>query len=113
MVIGGADRLRAWLSRSLQNSAEGWLSRSSAPLPDRRGPDRRLHRPPRPRSRGDIASEAWSAPHRQDVDRVRELGFADVRGRPISAKAVEGCDGVILCVPVGAYAASWLPSRRI
>ncbi|MCO6417749.1 prephenate/arogenate dehydrogenase family protein [Siccirubricoccus sp. KC 17139] len=35
--------------------------------------------------------------------RVRELGFADVV-EPDAAKAVEGCDGVILCVPVGAYA---------
>jgi len=37
------------------------------------------------------------------LDRVRELGIADVIEED-AAKAVEGCDAVIFCVPVGAYA---------
>ncbi len=37
-------------------------------------------------------------------DRVRELGFAD-RVVDSAAEAVRGADAVILCVPVGAYAA--------
>lgn len=37
-------------------------------------------------------------------DRVRELGFAD-RVVDSAAEAVQGADAVILCVPVGAYAA--------
>jgi cyclohexadieny/prephenate dehydrogenase len=38
------------------------------------------------------------------LERVRALGIADVV-EPDPARAVAGCDGVVLCVPVGAYAA--------
>ncbi|MFH5923237.1 prephenate/arogenate dehydrogenase family protein [Roseomonas xinghualingensis] len=56
------------------------------------------------RERGDIAGTlVASARNQHTLDRVRELGIADVVEAD-AAKAVEGCDGVILCVPVGAYA---------
>ena len=56
------------------------------------------------RKRGDIArSLVATARRRQTLARVRELGIVDVVEED-PAKAVEGCDGVILCVPVGAYA---------
>jgi len=56
------------------------------------------------RKRGDIARSLVATARRPEtLARVRELGIVDVvEGDP--AKAVEGCDGVILCVPVGAYA---------
>ena len=56
------------------------------------------------RARGDIAHTlVASARSAHTLERVRELGIADVvEADP--AKAVEGCDAVILCVPVGAYA---------
>ncbi|WP_372621495.1 prephenate/arogenate dehydrogenase family protein [Falsiroseomonas sp.] len=56
------------------------------------------------KQRGDLArtivAHARSA---ATLDRVRELGIADVV-EPDAAKAVEGADCVIFCVPVGAYA---------
>ncbi|MDB5412733.1 MAG: cyclohexadienyl dehydrogenase [Rubritepida sp.] len=58
----------------------------------------------RARENGDIAREVVvSARTGKTIDRVRELGFAD-RVEEDPAKAVEGADMVILCVPVGAYA---------
>ena len=56
------------------------------------------------RERGDIAGTIVAhAKTPATLARVRELGIADVvEADP--AKAVEGCDGVIFCVPVGAYA---------
>ena len=55
------------------------------------------------RERGDIAAHLVvhdsSAPV---IERVRELGFADTV-EPNPVRAVEGCDAVVLCVPVGAY----------
>ncbi|WP_206931451.1 prephenate/arogenate dehydrogenase family protein [Roseococcus thiosulfatophilus] len=50
---------------------------------------------------GEVVVTARSAATR---DRVRELGFAD-RVVDSAAEAVRGADAVILCVPVGAYAA--------
>ncbi|WP_424137036.1 prephenate/arogenate dehydrogenase family protein [Roseomonas chloroacetimidivorans] len=56
------------------------------------------------RERGDIARTlVANARHAATLDRVRELGIADIV-EPDAARAVEGCDAVILCVPVGAYA---------
>jgi len=56
------------------------------------------------RKRGDIARTVVATARRpQTLARVRELGIVDVV-EDDPAKAVEGCDGVILCVPVGAYA---------
>jgi cyclohexadieny/prephenate dehydrogenase len=57
------------------------------------------------KQRGDIARTVVAhARTGQTLDRVRELGIADVvEADP--AKAVEGADCVIFCVPVGAYAA--------
>ena len=56
------------------------------------------------RERGDIARHlVASARSAHTLERVRALGIADtVEADP--ARAVEGCDAVILCVPVGAYA---------
>jgi cyclohexadieny/prephenate dehydrogenase len=56
------------------------------------------------KARGDIARSVV-AHARTDgtLDRVRELGIVDVV-EPDPAKAVQGCDAVIFCVPVGAYA---------
>jgi cyclohexadieny/prephenate dehydrogenase len=56
------------------------------------------------KQRGDIARTVVAhARTGQTLDRVRELGIADVvEADP--AKAVEGADCVIFCVPVGAYA---------
>ena len=56
------------------------------------------------REKGGIARTVVVQTRRPEtLARVRELGFADVvEADP--ARAVEGCDGVILCVPVGAYA---------
>lgn len=54
--------------------------------------------------RGDIARTVVAhARTAQTLDRVRELGIADVVEAD-AAKAVEGADCVIFCVPVGAYA---------
>ncbi|SHI72589.1 cyclohexadieny/prephenate dehydrogenase [Roseomonas rosea] len=54
--------------------------------------------------RGDIARTlVATARSEHTLERVRALGIADVVEAD-AAKAVEGCDGVILCVPVGAYA---------
>lgn len=50
---------------------------------------------------GEVVVTARSAATRA---RVRELGFAD-RVVDSAAEAVQGADAVILCVPVGAYAA--------
>jgi len=56
------------------------------------------------RERDDIAGcVVASAKTGATLDRVRELGIADVV-EPDPARAVAGCDGVILCIPVGAYA---------
>ncbi|WP_270934727.1 prephenate/arogenate dehydrogenase family protein [Falsiroseomonas oryzae] len=56
------------------------------------------------RARGDIARTVVAhARSAATLDRVRELGIADVvEADP--AKAVQGADCVIFCVPVGAYA---------
>ena len=56
------------------------------------------------RERGGIARRVVAHSRRPDtLARVRELGFADeVEGD--AARAVEGADCVVLCVPVGAYA---------
>ena len=72
-------------------------------MPDRRRADRQLDRPGGA-ERGDIARTVVAHTRRPEtLARVRELGFADVvEGDP--ARAVEGADCVILCVPVGAYA---------
>jgi cyclohexadieny/prephenate dehydrogenase len=54
--------------------------------------------------RGDLARTVVATARRPEtLARVRELGIVDVVEDDI-AKAVEGCDGVILCVPVGVYA---------
>ena len=57
------------------------------------------------RERGDIAAEiVVNARSQTTLDRVMELGFADrVEIDPV--KAVEGADCVMLCAPVGAFAA--------
>ena len=56
------------------------------------------------RERGDIArSLVASARSEHTLERVRALGIADLVEAD-AARAVEGCDAVILCVPVGAYA---------
>ncbi|PWS39102.1 prephenate/arogenate dehydrogenase family protein [Falsiroseomonas bella] len=56
------------------------------------------------RARGDIARTlVVTARSQATLDRVRELGLADVVEED-AAKAVEGADGVIFCIPVGAYA---------
>ncbi|WP_137128013.1 prephenate/arogenate dehydrogenase family protein [Roseomonas sp. HF4] len=56
------------------------------------------------RKRGDIARTVVATARRPEtLARVRDLGIVDVV-EDDPAKAVEGCDGVILCVPVGAYA---------
>jgi len=56
------------------------------------------------RAKGGIARTIVAHTRRPEtLARVHELGFADVvEADP--ARAVAGCDGVILCVPVGAYA---------
>ena len=57
------------------------------------------------RQRGDIAAEiVVNARTQKSLDRVMELGIAD-RVELDPAKAVEGADCVMLCAPVGAYAA--------
>ena len=57
------------------------------------------------RERGDLAAEVVvNARTQQTLDRVVELGFAD-RVELDPAKAVEGADCVMLCAPVGAFAA--------
>ncbi len=54
---------------------------------------------------GDLASEiVANARTQRTLDRVMELGIAD-RVEFDPAKAVEGADCVMLCAPVGAYAA--------
>jgi cyclohexadieny/prephenate dehydrogenase len=56
------------------------------------------------RKRGDIARTVVATARRPEtLARVRDLGIVDVV-EDDPARAVEGCDGVILCVPVGAYA---------
>jgi cyclohexadieny/prephenate dehydrogenase len=53
--------------------------------------------------RGDIAKTLVVTTRRAEtLARVRELGLADVVEAD-AARAVEGCDGVIFCIPVGAY----------
>ncbi|MES2713519.1 MAG: prephenate/arogenate dehydrogenase family protein [Pseudomonadota bacterium] len=56
------------------------------------------------RSRDDIATTIVACAQSEATRaRVTELGIVDqVEADP--ARAVEGCDGVILCIPVGAYA---------
>ena len=55
--------------------------------------------------RGDIARQVVVHTRRTEtLARVRELGFADVVEAG-AARAVRGADCVILCIPVGAYAA--------
>ena len=56
------------------------------------------------RERGGIARRIVAHSRRPEtLARVRELGFADeVEADP--SRAVRGADGVILCIPVGAYA---------
>lgn len=57
------------------------------------------------RQRGDIAAEiVVNARTQGTLDRVMELGIAD-RVELDAAKAVEGADCVMLCAPVGAFAA--------
>ncbi len=57
------------------------------------------------RDRGDIAGEVVvNARTQKTLDRVIELGFAD-HTEIDPARAVEGADCVMLCAPVGAYAA--------
>ncbi|WBV42662.1 prephenate/arogenate dehydrogenase family protein [Pseudoroseomonas cervicalis] len=57
------------------------------------------------RERGDIAGTLVACDASEAVaGRVRELGLADVVETD-PAKAVEGCDGVILCTPVGRFGA--------
>ncbi len=57
------------------------------------------------RERGSIAGEVVVQDQSAAVlDRVRHLGFAD-RIEPSLAQAVRGADVVMLCAPVGAYAA--------
>jgi cyclohexadieny/prephenate dehydrogenase len=57
------------------------------------------------RERGDIAGTLVACDTGPGVAaRVAELGIADVVETE-AARAVRGCDGVILCVPVGAFAA--------
>jgi cyclohexadieny/prephenate dehydrogenase len=56
------------------------------------------------KERGDIAHTVVAhAKTPATLQRVRELGIADVV-EPDPAKAVQGADCVIFCVPVGAYA---------
>jgi cyclohexadieny/prephenate dehydrogenase len=56
------------------------------------------------RKRGDLARTVVATARRPaTLARVRELGIVDVVEDDV-AKAVQGCDAVILCVPVGAYA---------
>ena len=56
------------------------------------------------KARGDIARTVVAhARSARTLERVRELGIADVVEAD-AAKAVQGADCVILCVPVGAYA---------
>jgi cyclohexadieny/prephenate dehydrogenase len=56
------------------------------------------------RARGDLARTVVATARRPEtLARVRELGIVDVV-EDDPAKAVQGCDAVILCVPVGAYA---------
>ncbi|NKE45189.1 prephenate/arogenate dehydrogenase family protein [Roseomonas frigidaquae] len=56
------------------------------------------------RARGDIARTVVAhAKTPATLDRVRELGIADVVEAD-AAKAVQGADCVVFCVPVGAYA---------
>jgi cyclohexadieny/prephenate dehydrogenase len=57
------------------------------------------------RERGDLAGEVVvNARTAATLERVRELGFAD-RIEADPARAVEGADCVMLCAPVGAFAA--------
>jgi cyclohexadieny/prephenate dehydrogenase len=57
------------------------------------------------RVRGDLAAEVVANARTQaTLDRVAELGIAD-RVEADPARAVEGADCVMLCAPVGAYAA--------
>jgi cyclohexadieny/prephenate dehydrogenase len=57
------------------------------------------------RERGGVAGEVVVHDHDPGVrERVRELAFAD-RVEDDAAEAVRGADGVLLCVPVGAFAA--------
>lgn len=57
------------------------------------------------RARGDIAREiVVNARTQATLDRVMELGFAD-RVERDPAEAVKGADCVMLCAPVGAFAA--------
>jgi len=56
------------------------------------------------RKRGDIARTVVATTRRAEtLARVRELGIVDVVEED-PGRAVEGCDCVVLCVPVGAYA---------
>ncbi|BDG70260.1 prephenate/arogenate dehydrogenase family protein [Roseomonas fluvialis] len=56
------------------------------------------------RKRADLARTVVATARRPEtLARVRELGIVDVV-EDDPCKAVEGCDAVILCVPVGAYA---------
>jgi cyclohexadieny/prephenate dehydrogenase len=57
------------------------------------------------RERGDIAAQVVAHARRPEtLARVRELGIADLV-EPDATRAVRGADAVILCIPVGAYAA--------
>ncbi len=55
------------------------------------------------RQRGDLARTVVGHARPATLDRVRELGIVDV-AEPDLAKAVEGADAVIFCIPVGAFA---------
>lgn len=57
------------------------------------------------RERGDIAATVVACDTGPGVaERLRELAIADIVETD-AARAVQGCDGVILCVPVGTFAA--------
>jgi cyclohexadieny/prephenate dehydrogenase len=56
------------------------------------------------KERGDIAATVVASDNGPGVsERLAALQIADVV-EPDASKAVQGCDGVILCVPVGAFA---------
>jgi cyclohexadieny/prephenate dehydrogenase len=55
------------------------------------------------RAKGNLARTVVAHARPATLERVRELGIADVvEADP--ATAVRGCDGVIFCIPVGAFA---------
>jgi cyclohexadieny/prephenate dehydrogenase len=55
------------------------------------------------RARGNLARNVVGHARPATLERVRELGIVDVT-EPDVAKAVQGADAVIFCIPVGAFA---------